>query len=366
MKKNHAKTKIALFILTFSLGINLALAATTVPEEITDLTTTPGNAEVTLNWTEPYNGGSAITGYTVQYKTVASGAFEAGTACTGPDCQTCIDATCTDTTAGATVPSLTNWTDYKFRVFAENAEGFNTTSNIVNTIPSPCIGLKFNDDSSGTSTISDSCAGLTIETGGISIVNVPDSFSFPQKYSSTSSQHNFSNDDPGTAEIDITTAPNDILTITDLRDSGGFDVTITSTNFQSGANTIALENLYIATSYPDADDLDQNLSGTEIDGVEVADGSSSTSNIVSPVHSDNVRGTVESQGDLTNLITAYTTDGANFDSNQDLTPDIITLIDSNEARIAGISQAVNFYVNIPADQISGKYSILLTIDLIPN
>lgn len=360
----NALTKITLILLTLCAGINLALAATTVPESITDLAVAANNRQVTLTWTAPYNGGAPINSYIVQYKTVASGAFESGTTCTGPNCQTCINASCTDTTPGAIIPGLTNWTDYQFRVFAVNTEGNSATSNVVNTIPSFCETLKNNDDSSGTSTVSDSCMGIIIYPGAISFEDVPESFSFPRKFSSTSTQHNFSNDNPTTSTIDVSTGPEDIMTIRDLRDTGGFDITITSTNFRSGSNTIPLENFYVATSYPDANDLAPDLEGTEVNGVEFSDGSTNTANLTSPVHSANATGTVASQGDLTNLINAYTTDGASFDADKDQTPDIITLITTGEERLGRISQALNFYINIPPDQQSGTYSVLLTIDLI--
>ena len=68
-----------------------------------------GNAELTVTWDAPDNGGSAITGYTVQWKS--------GT----QSYNTSRQATVTTTTH--TIPSLTNDTTYTLRVKATNANG---------------------------------------------------------------------------------------------------------------------------------------------------------------------------------------------------------------------------------------------------
>ena len=69
-----------------------------------------GNAELTVTWDAPDDGGSAITGYTVQWK---SGTQNYNT--------TSRQATVTTTTH--TIPSLTNDTTYTLRVKATNANG---------------------------------------------------------------------------------------------------------------------------------------------------------------------------------------------------------------------------------------------------
>ena len=68
-----------------------------------------GNAELTVTWDAPDDGGSAITGYTVQWKS--------GT----QSYNTTRQATVTTTTH--TIPSLTNDTTYTLRVKATNANG---------------------------------------------------------------------------------------------------------------------------------------------------------------------------------------------------------------------------------------------------
>ena len=72
---------------------------------------TRGNAQVTVTWVAPANGGSAITGYTVA--TYAGGTLVTGKTCT-PSPATAL--TCT-------VTGLTNGTEYTFKVKATNAIG---------------------------------------------------------------------------------------------------------------------------------------------------------------------------------------------------------------------------------------------------
>lgn len=80
----------------------------------TSLAATGGNAQVSLTWTAPsYNGGSAITDYSVQYSTNS-----------GSTWTTFADGT--STAATATVSGLTNGTAYVFRVAGINANGTGT------------------------------------------------------------------------------------------------------------------------------------------------------------------------------------------------------------------------------------------------
>jgi fibronectin type 3 domain-containing protein len=89
-------------------------APATVPGAPTGLVATPGNSQVTLNWTAPSNGGSAITGYRI-YRGTASG----------------------NKTHLATVANATTFTDtggkpgttYYYQVTALNAVGESARSN---------------------------------------------------------------------------------------------------------------------------------------------------------------------------------------------------------------------------------------------
>ena len=86
-----------------------------------------GNAELTVTWNAPNNGGSAITGYTVQWKS--------GT----QSYNTSRQATVTTTTH--TIPSLTNGTTYTLRVKATNANGDSGWTEITGTpVSGPGVG----------------------------------------------------------------------------------------------------------------------------------------------------------------------------------------------------------------------------------
>lgn len=223
-------------------------------------------------------------------------------------------------------------------------------------------GVLLDNDDSGAPVISEGCVEIQINAGTLSLENIPDDFSFPTKFKSTLSQDSFSNDDPSTGTFDVDADDEDVLTVSDLRNSGNFDVTITSTAVGDGLNTIPLQNLYVATGYPtDADltPIDSDLIGTEINEGEFASGSVNTAGFATTTHTANIDGTSQST-----LVTAYTTDGVSFDANADLTPDVITLMDSDQARLTRVSQILGFYLDIPASQAAGNYAFLVTIDLI--
>ena len=106
-------------------------APATAPDAPSNLEATPGDGSVTLRWTAPHDGGSAITGH--QY------CREEGpsVSCTAEgDWQDIVDSAPGGPNAtGYTVPSLTNGTAYAFRVRARNAEGVSAASNEASTTP---------------------------------------------------------------------------------------------------------------------------------------------------------------------------------------------------------------------------------------
>lgn len=356
-KSKFKKTRLLALIMLIISGINMGFAASG-PGNITYITAQSANASAILTWNEPENNGSPIIGYTVEYKLIIT-----------EDWTECTDASCTDSTTGAIVPGLSNWTTYIFRVKAHNLIGDSDWSDIVSANPTPCGTLVENDDSGGTTTVTETCVGLNIVEGSLFIENIPDSFIFPLKFSSpTSDQASFNNDNPTTPDLDVTTNENDILTVRDLRnDPEGFYITVTSTQLTNGQSFIPLENLYITTTCPDEDDLAPDLYGsppncTSSTGVEFAQGASNTGEMKmdESVHSDNATGTL-----LNTLINAFTTDGKPLDSaDPGLEADTIVIMDSLGDRIARMSQAVGFYLNIPADTDAGVYSVLFTIDLV--
>ncbi len=93
-----------------------------VPDAPTSLSATVGNAEISLTWTAPSDNGSAITDYVIEYRLTAATAFS-----------TFSDGTSTATSA--TVTSLTNGSDYTFRVSATNAVGTSSASSTTTATP---------------------------------------------------------------------------------------------------------------------------------------------------------------------------------------------------------------------------------------
>ncbi len=91
------------------------------PGLVTSLAATPSSSTVGLTWVAPVgNGGSAITDYTIEYKTSAASSWT-----------TFNDGT--STTASTTVTGLSGGTAYNFRVKAVNASGSGNYSTVNST-----------------------------------------------------------------------------------------------------------------------------------------------------------------------------------------------------------------------------------------
>jgi hypothetical protein len=319
-----------------------------IPDTITDLTAQAGanNGEVVLNWSAPADNGLEITDYIIQY--------DGGTGWT-----TFTHTASTDLTA--TVTGLTNFHNYSFQIKATNGHPGGSFSNIVQAMPTPCGVLEHNlqTDDSPVTTIYETCMGVTVEGGSLYLEHIPYSLSFPQKFALTTAQDSFSNDDPLTVgTVDVSTAPDDILTVSDMRNSGGFRVTITADTLSNGADTIPLSNLYLVTTYPGPNDFgppidDAGLIGMEEFGVEWAAGSRGAHDTVTP----------EFTTENLNLAGTYTAHD-NFFNEQTGNPDVLTLMETNTNHIARVSQALSFYLNIPANQPPGTYAVTFTMDLI--
>lgn len=97
-------------------GISFKPPAAVAPSSITDLSVTAGDAQVTLNWTAPSNGGSAITGY--DYRVDGGSWISTGS-----------------TATSKVVTGLTNGVEYDFEVRAVNAIGAALTSNVATATP---------------------------------------------------------------------------------------------------------------------------------------------------------------------------------------------------------------------------------------
>ena len=124
----------ATFLLAISIfSFNEAFSQTTgisPPEPITDLIAIPGNEEVQLVWTAPFNNGSPIRSYQVI-------AWQTGS-----------DITITypnlSTSTSAIITGLKNGVSYNFKIYAVNSAGFSPDSNIASTKPlanAPLLGV---------------------------------------------------------------------------------------------------------------------------------------------------------------------------------------------------------------------------------
>ncbi|MFN9369178.1 MAG: fibronectin type III domain-containing protein [Planctomycetia bacterium] len=91
-----------------SFGQSAAVTPRTLADAPTNVVGTPADRQVSLTWTAPPNGGSAITGYRVEYRSSGGSTWTPGG---------------TSTTTSATVTGLTNGVSYVFRVAAVNEAG---------------------------------------------------------------------------------------------------------------------------------------------------------------------------------------------------------------------------------------------------
>jgi hypothetical protein len=127
----------------------------------TSLAATAGNAQVSLTWTAPsYNGGSAITDYSVQVSADSGSNW------------TTFSRTAS-TTASQVVTGLTNGTSYVFRVAGVNANGTGTytaaSSSVTPFAPTSIAGLQLWLDASDAGSLFDATSGgsLVAADGGV-------------------------------------------------------------------------------------------------------------------------------------------------------------------------------------------------------
>ena len=115
-------------------GTAAPVAAATAPDPPTGLTLTPGDTQIALSWTAPAdNGGSALTGYSVQYSSNSGVTFTGWTH--------------NGTGTSDTITGLTNGQSYQVRVAAINSQGTGsyvtgtTTPVAAVTVPDAPTGL---------------------------------------------------------------------------------------------------------------------------------------------------------------------------------------------------------------------------------
>ena len=132
--------------------------ASHAPAAPTDVTATADSAtQVTVSWTAPDTGGSAITGYKVQYKLSTADAYPAANM-----------ATAAATATSHQVTGLTASTGYDFQVMATNAQGDSAASTASATT---LTGMTPSDSSGLMATKSGSNVNLTWTAGANSNVH---------------------------------------------------------------------------------------------------------------------------------------------------------------------------------------------------
>jgi len=340
--------------------------ATEPPGDLNTLTANPGKLSVSLNWVAPPGN---PTGYTIEYGTVAGGAFD----------QICTTTDCINEIPGATVTDLLQDTEYMFRVTPLNPEGTGKASNEVSvTATGPCSGMESEQF----------CGTQVITAPTLRFISIPTSFDFPtvslygtpagttQQPELTTANYGKAQvidtiPEPGTfPPIDIsgqaqkvynngnpTTQPAlaDLLGIQDNRNSGGFEVQVqVNGTFTNGSNTIPLSNLYVATSVASpvysvpASDTAYSCPATNCG---VVYGTSVTERGISAP--------ADSQGNSLGMPYAF---GQNFGSGA------VVLMDgglpADHGRDGYVYQFLSYYLNVPAFQAAGDYAARLTFTLI--
>ena len=97
----------------------------TVPEQVTSLLVTSGDAQLDLQWSAPANGGAAITDYVIEYRT-------------GANPFTVYSDAVSNVTA-ATITGLVNGTTYDVRVLARNSVGDGAPSTVQSATPQSSV-----------------------------------------------------------------------------------------------------------------------------------------------------------------------------------------------------------------------------------
>ena len=135
--------------LTWTAGTDVALEIVEAPPSAPTNVLASGNAELTVTWDAPDNGGSAITGYTVQLKLSSVSGWPSGSV-------TERTLTGTPPARSHTFTGLSNGTEYTLRVKATNANGDSGWTEITATpLSGPGVASVTVDQASITQTLAD-------------------------------------------------------------------------------------------------------------------------------------------------------------------------------------------------------------------
>ncbi|MFH5880521.1 fibronectin type III domain-containing protein [Arthrobacter sp. NA-172] len=180
-------------------------AAATAPSPPTGVAATAGNAQATVSWTAPNNGGSAITSYAV-------------TPHAGATTLTPVTVTGAPPATNTTVTGLSNGTAYTFTVTATNAVGTSTAS----TSSAPVTPTAPTAPSAPT--------GVTATAGNASAVV---SWTAPANGGSAITSYTVTPSSGGTALAPVTVSgnpPSTTATVTGLSNGTAYTFTVTATN----------------------------------------------------------------------------------------------------------------------------------------
>ncbi|NDC25650.1 MAG: BspA family leucine-rich repeat surface protein, partial [Proteobacteria bacterium] len=134
---------------------SLGVTPITTPSAPTLVTGTAGDEQVALSWTAPSsNGGSAITGYKVEYQLASGGAWT-------------VFSDNTSTSTNLTVTGLTNNTSYIFRVAAKNLAGAGSYSESSSAVtPQGAFVSTWNTNNTSTGSSASNQITLPLESTG--------------------------------------------------------------------------------------------------------------------------------------------------------------------------------------------------------
>lgn len=174
-----------------------------------------------------------------------------------------------------------------------------------------------------------------VEAGSLYIDEMPDNFSFTAIAAPTATTDQFDNTG-GTNNTDL-------LRVIDLRNSGGWSLQVSATDWAGASNTIDNSKFYIITT-------PSNGTGN------IHNGLLHLSNSSGPVATSNYNG----QGLDTNLRSTYETNGANLDN----TVTLITALAPGSGHVHGVEAFISHHLRLEAGTTADNYTATVTYTLI--